>query len=343
MTKSELAEYHRDIQEREAVPHRDVSNFNPAVVNISANYKPPNVAVLLCTYNGSSYLEEQLDSIEAQDYRNIDVWVSDDGSKDNTNPILEQYRSSKKDHFSIYVGPQQGFVANYLSLLRHSNIRADYFAYADQDDIWQPDKLSRAITKLESVPDDVPALYCSRTRLIDENGQEIGFSPLFEKPPGFANALVQNIGGGNTMVMNKTARELLCAAGDKCVVSHDWWAYLIISGAGGSVFYDPNPTVCYRQHDNNQVGSNVGWQDRLLRLQMLLKGRFRNWNTVNTAALQQVRHLLTPENQYILDKFCTARNRWLVSRISGIICSGIYRQTIWGNLGLIAAIILKKI
>ena len=343
MTKSELAEYHRDIHEQKSVPHGDVSNVTLAIVNTPANYKPPIVAVLLCTCNGSRYLEEQLDSIEAQDYQNIDVWVSDDGSKDDTNPILEQYRSSKMGHFSIQLGPQQGFVANYLSLLRNSNIRADYFAYADQDDIWQPDKLSRAITKLEFVPDDVPALYCSRTCLIDENGQEIGFSPLFEKPPGFANALVQSIGGGNTMVMNKIARDLLCAAGDKCVVSHDWWAYMLISGAGGTVFYDPNPTVCYRQHDNNQVGSNVGWQDRLLRLQMLLKGRFRNWNTVNTVALQQVRHLLTPENQYILDKFCTARNRWLVPRISGMICSGIYRQTIWGNLGLIAAIVLKKI
>ena len=76
MTKSELAEYHRDIHEQKSVPHGDVSNATLAIVKTSANNKPPNVAVLLCTCNGSRYLEEQLDSIEAQDYKNIDVWVS---------------------------------------------------------------------------------------------------------------------------------------------------------------------------------------------------------------------------------------------------------------------------
>ena len=101
VTNSELAEFHRDIHEQESVPHGDLSNITLAIVNTPGNNKPPIVAVLLCTCNGSRYLEEQLDSIEAQDYKNIDVWVSDDGSKDDTNPILEHYRSSKKDHFSI--------------------------------------------------------------------------------------------------------------------------------------------------------------------------------------------------------------------------------------------------
>lgn len=135
---------------------------------------------------------------------------------------------------------------------------------------------------------------------------------------------------------------MLCEACDSVVVSHDWWAYMLISGAGGKVIYDSYISVNYRQHTSNLVGSNLGVQAFLLRLQMLIKGRFRNWNTTNTRALQKVRHLLTAENRSILDEFCTARNRWLIPRVTGMIRSGVHRQTFMGNLGLIAATLLKK-
>ena len=344
MSKPEVIDYAGDYQakifsegdlDRRSVPR--------PVVELPTSTKPPLVAVLLCTRNGDRFLAEQLDSINAQDHRNLTVWASDDGSEDNTNHILEEYQAlDERDRFAIQFGPKQGFAANFLSLICRPDIEADYYAYADQDDIWQPDKLSRAITKMKSIPSSVPTLYCSRTCLIDENGDYVGLSPLFGKPPSFSNALVQNIGGGNTMVMNKAARDLLCAAGDRTVVSHDWWAYMLVTGAGGKVIYDSYSSVRYRQHDNNMVGSNNGWQARLLRLRLLLQGRFRNWNTTNALALQQVRHLLTPENRSILDKFCTARNRWLIPRIRGIMRSGIYRQTLIGNIGLMAAIVLNK-
>jgi len=311
---------------------------------VSTDASKPLVAILLCTYQGTRYLAEQLDSMDAQDHRNFIVWASDDNSKDDTHHILQQYQSSwGRECFSIRSGPQEGLVANFLSLTCNKDIQADYYAYADQDDIWEPDKLSRAIAKLEQVPNDVPALYGSRTRLIDENGRNTGFTPLYDKPPSFANALAQNIFGGNTMVMNNAAREVLLAAGKKEVVYHDWWAYILITAAGGTVFYDPYPAVRYRQHDSNILGSSIDWHAQLLRIRMLLKGRYQNWNTMNTQALQEVRHLLTPENQNILDEFCAVRNRWLIPRLLGIWKSGIHRQTFMGNLGLIAAALLKKL
>jgi glycosyltransferase involved in cell wall biosynthesis len=270
--------------------------------------------------------------------------VSDDGSDDDTRKILEKYQYwLGKGRTSILSGPQEGFVANFHSLICHPDIETDYFAYADQDDIWEADKLSRAIAELEQIPEGVPALYCTRTALIDEKGRDIGLSPLFEKPPSFANALVQNVGGGNTMVINKAARDLLHAYCGQIVVSHDWWAYILTTAVGGVVIYDSYPSVRYRQHGNNMVGSNNDWRARLVRLRMLLEGRFREWNSINTRALQPARHLMTPENQVILDTFCIARNRWLVPRIWGVIRSGVYRQTFLGNLGLIAAAVLKKL
>jgi len=303
------------------------------------------VAILLCTHYGGRYLQEQLDSIDRQTHPGFVVWASDDGSGDDTLTILEAYRTGSHEDrdVSITRGPCNGYTANFLSLIINPAIAADYFAYADQDDIWEADKLSRAITRLQSIPSETPALYCSRTRGITRHGQAAGMSPLFARPPGFANALLQNIGGGNTMVMNAAARDLLRTAGNLPVVSHDWWTYMLVTAAGGTVIYDAYPSVNYRQHDANLVGSNTGWRARLGRLKSALKDRSRDWNTVNIAALQQVRALITPENQAVLDEFSRARDRGLLLRIWGIRKSGVYLQTRMGNLGLVAATLLKKI
>lgn len=306
---------------------------------------PAKVAILQCTMHGQHFLAEQLDSIAAQTYPHWKTCVSDDGSADDTLSILDQYRAKwGDDRILVRSGPAEGFAANFLSLTCRADIQAAYYAYADQDDIWEADKLSRAIAWLESVPAGIPALYCSRTRLVDGEGREIGFSPLYSRPPSFANALVQCIGGGNTMVFNEAARDLLRQVGeDVNVVTHDWWAYLAVTGCGGHVFYDPYPTVRYRQHGNNLVGSNAGWFARLLRIRMLLKGRFRGWIDLNTQALQCIHLRLTPENRRIFDEFCAARKRSLLPRLIGFKRSGIYRQTLLGNLSLIAAALLNKL
>lgn len=305
----------------------------------------PKICVLLCTWHGQKYLADQLQSIAGQNYCNWKVWISDDASKDKTRDIIDDFRQRwGVARLAVQTGPGKGFAANFLSLACRPDIEASYYAYADQDDIWEPDKLRRAADWLKTVPADVPALYCSRTRLVDEGNRHIGFSPLFSRAPSFANALMQNIGGGNTMVFNEAARRLLCEAGhDVDVVSHDWWAYIVVSGCGGRVFYDPQPSLRYRQHDANLVGTNMGWRARIRRIRMLWQGRFRRWGDSNISALARLRPRLTPENRAILDSFAQSRNQWLLPRLVGFKRCGIYRQTVLGNLGLIAAAIFNKI
>lgn len=294
---------------------------------------------------GQKYLTEQLESILRQSYPAWSIWASDDGSDDDTHKILAAYQTRLGTaRLSVHNGPAEGFVANFLSLTCMAGITADYYAYADQDDIWEPEKLSRAVQWLRTVPDHLPALYCGRTHGVDANNRDIGFSTLFTKPPSFANALVQNIGGGNTMLFNNAARRFLRLAGpDIKVVSHDWWTYMVVIGCGGRVFYDPVPTVRYRQHDNNLVGISTGWAAGKIRLRMLFQGRFKSWNDINLAALQEMREHLTPENKRLLDEFSTARHRGMFSRLAGLKRSGIHRQTLLGNIGLLAAGILNKI
>ena len=305
----------------------------------------PSVAILLCTMQGQHFLREQLDSIVAQSHSDWAIWASDDGSDDGTHAILEAYRARLgNDRFSIHCGPAEGFVANFLSLVCNASITADFYAFSDQDDVWNADKLQRAVGRLNAVPAHIPALYCSRTCYVDARNQAIGASPLFKRPPGFANALVQSIAGGNTMVLNDAARNLLRLAGaDANVASHDWWAYMVISGCGGKIFYEPEPTVRYRQHDNNLEGANNSWSGRLLRLYQLLQGRFRVWNDKNTTALQRMRTHLTPESQRRLDEFEKARTGHLFARLAAFRRSGVYRQTSVDSLSLLVAVVLKKL
>lgn len=303
----------------------------------------PEVAVLLCTYNGREFLDEQLESIGNQQRVFVRTYVSDDGSADGTLELLASYRDRwGDDSLNILNGPGQGYVANFLSLVCTS-IDASYFAYADQDDIWDPDKLFRAVTALAQLNPDQPALYCSRTRLISSSGVPHGLSPLFAKPTAFSNALIHNVGGGNTMVMNWSAMALLRAAGPADAIGHDWWTYMLVAGAGGRVIYDVHPSVLYRQHDQNLIGSCMNLRARWARFFYALQGRNREWNQRNTDALQRVRHLLSQENRRILDEFCSARNARLVPRLIGLRRCGVYTQSRLGNLALCTASLLKKV
>lgn len=304
----------------------------------------PLVAILLCIFQGKKYLAEQLESIANQSHRNWRVYVSDDGNCPESIRIIREFKSRfEGDRIILFSGPKRGFAANFLSILEKSEASSDYYAFADQDDIWECDKLSRAINYLESISEKIPALYCGRARLVDKNNKSIGFSSLFTKPPSFKNALVQTIGGGNTMVMNKASRNLLIEKKLLEVVSHDWWAYLVVSGCGGKVFYDPIPQIRYRQHEHNLVGSNATIKGKLKRLSMLWNGYFRQLNDVNIQAIESIKYKLTDENKNIFEVFKEARKSKFIRRLFLFNKIGIYRQTPLGNLGIFFAIIFRKL
>jgi glycosyltransferase involved in cell wall biosynthesis len=302
------------------------------------------LAVLLATYDGAGFLDEQLRSVDQQTWPMIDVWASDDGSTDGTSTALERWATSwSKGNFVRLSGPRRGFAANFRSLLVNPNVDADYVAFCDQDDVWLADKTRVAIAALE-LQGCRPALYCARTIITDADGQGRSHSPLFRRPPDFANALVQNIGGGNTMVLNRAAHELIRKAAERTgFVSHDWFAYLIVAGAGGHVTYDQTPHVRYRQHGKNLVGSNQGWPARLARVKAAFGGRFTLWNDGNVAALDACRDLLTPAAAEIFDRFRQARVGPLPDRLVNLWRSGVYRQTTMGQLSLYAAGLLGKL
>ncbi|MEI6146439.1 MAG: glycosyltransferase family 2 protein, partial [Methylococcales bacterium] len=301
------------------------------------------VAILMSTYNGQEFLAEQLRSIAQQTHANWRVVLSDDGSTDDTLLIAQQFQEKwGSGRLETKTGPKQGFCLNFLSMACDDSIRADFYAFSDQDDVWMDDKLERALTYFESVQDEyIPRVYCGRTQSVDEQLNHLGYSPLFCLPRSFRNALVQSIAGGNTMVFNQAAKELIEKAGLLEVVSHDWWLYQLIKGAGGTVYYDPKPSILYRQHPNALVGANRSIGARYDRFVFAWNGGFKRWNDINYAALCSVKHLLTKDNREILELFGTLRTAKFKDRFRLLAVCGIYRQTWQGTLSLWLATFLN--
>lgn len=295
-----------------------------------------NICILMSTYNGEKFLAEQLQSIENQTHKNWRLIISDDGSSDATLSIAREFQTKwGNERLEIRQGPQQGFCLNFLSMACDPNVGADYYAFSDQDDVWMPDKLERAVEYLNiNNESQLPVAYCGRTQIVDESLKTLGFSPEFTLPRSFRNALVQSIAGGNTMMFTQAAKTLLEQAGMQEVASHDWWLYQLVKGAGGEFYYDPKPALLYRQHSNAAIGANTSFKAKIERIFFVFNGRFKKWNDLNYAALSNCRHLLTKDNQDILDIFGTFRGAKLKDRVRLLEVCGLYRQTWRGTLFL---------
>jgi len=317
------------------------------LVSMSSHFvtSSDQVVILMCTYNGAAFLRDQLDSIAAQTYTNWRLVVSDDGSSDDTLAILQEYQGQwGVDKLEIRFGPRQGFCQNFLSISCDPTITGSFYAFCDQDDVWLAHKLAVAVGYLSAKTDlAVPYLYCGRTIYVQENLKICGYSPSFEFPKTFRNALVQSIAGGNTMVFNSAAKRILAIWGPQPVQSHDWWLYILVTGVGGQIHYDPNPQLLYRQHRNSLVGGNKSINANLIRIWLLLRGRYQQWNCKNINALLMYDSKLTDSNSKTLYSFRLLRNGSLLDRIRLISFSGLYRQTRLGTIGLYIAIILKRV
>jgi glycosyltransferase involved in cell wall biosynthesis len=298
----------------------------------------------MATFNGAQFLAEQLESIAAQTHQDWKMIVSDDGSTDKTLEILRRYESlwgSAK--IEVRRGPSKGFAINFLSLACDKSIDADLYAFCDQDDVWLPNKLNAAVEQLKEHDMRIPHLYGGRTMCVDQNLNQVHPSPLFVFPCGFRNALVQSYAGGNTMVFNLAAKHLLESAGIQSIPVHDWWTYLLVSGAGGHVHYDERPHILYRQHAGSLIGSNSGFMSRLLRLTSVAEGAFMRHTDLNLAALNLSRHLLSAQSIETLQVFMRLRRGTFLQRVRMIEVCGLYRQTWRGTISLYLTAFFNKL
>lgn len=233
-----------------------------------------SVLVLLSTYNGENYLTELLDSILQQTYKNVEILVRDDGSTDNTINLLRKYEM-KYPIIRVIYGKNIGAKNSFVELMKQADKTKDYYAFADQDDIWLERKLERAVTKLESIDMETILLYCSPTILVDKKLNVIHKNIWKKRKTEFGNALIENIACGCTMVISNALLQFVHKYGfPTYLFMHDWFLYMIAS-AFGKVIYDGEGFVLYRQHDHNAIGNASSLHERIKKkLKNMLSQRY---------------------------------------------------------------------
>lgn len=210
-----------------------------------------HVAILMSTYNGERYLREQLDSIIKQTYKNIEILIRDDGSIDSTIDILNEYRKKYK-YIRYYTGPNLKPARSFLDLLRQAPV-ADYYAFCDQDDYWEDDKIECAIKKLKDGKAD---FYYSSYTVVNENLKTIREGVQKPVMNTIGQALVMATVTGCTVVFSKKVQECAKLYSPLQLMMHDSWLYKVTLAMGYKVVYDDQAHLLYRQHGNNVIGAN---------------------------------------------------------------------------------------
>ncbi len=275
--------------------------------------KIPTVVVLMSTYNGANWLREQIDSIFAQiGMVSVKLLVRDDGSTDETVDILEQYKQEHPSEMKLIRGKNLGFALSFSQLIVEGlkcYPQCEYFAFSDQDDVWLPEKLAKAVEKIGMESTDMPMVYCSNTQLVDSDLKPIrmGWNPKKVQLTK-ERCLIQSFATGCTMVFNRKAARLYVDHRPEVVKVHDYLMYQICMFLG-KVVWDENSYILYRQHRNNQIG-RPGFKTRMSHRLHSKNYKAHTLELQNRRFLEAYKSLLSVDDIGIISNVVFYRQDW---------------------------------
>lgn len=272
------------------------------------------VLVLMSTYNGGKYLREQINSVFSQEGCDVDLLIRDDGSTDETLMILKEF--SESNSLSYYCGNNMQSAKSFMHLLINCDKTYDYYAFCDQDDVWDRDKLITAIQKLDGIK--APALYCGNAQLVDSKLQTLN-STVYKKemPISFKRVLIAGEIQGATMVMN---RSLACYFSGKDVPKylpmHDYYVAAVCGAIGGEYVFDFSSHMKYRQHQSNVLGVSVSIKDKVKRnvFRIIKKNSFSDLELFSKQLLNDFDREMSHENLKYVEMTADYRKKF-ISRI----------------------------
>lgn len=222
------------------------------------------IAVVLPTYNGEKYIQQQINSILSQTVQNWYLYIRDDNSNDKTPQIIREYSKKFPDKITVITDRKGnlGVTNNVFEILSYVN--NEYIMFCDQDDIWNKNKIKvlyNYIRIKEKEFPDIPLLVHSDSIIVDKNLNIIcdsftNYASLNRKNSNLSNLLQFNIVQGSSSIFNKKLFFKLKNLFGKPINSkiyHDWWCALT-AAAFGKIFFCNKPLMLYRQHTKNLVG-----------------------------------------------------------------------------------------
>ena len=221
------------------------------------------VEILMTTYNGEAFVQEQIESILAQSFTDFHLTISDDHSSDNTYAILEHYYECFPDKISIIKAPCRFGNARDHFFHMMDQCDADYIFFCDQDDVWFKDKLSLFMKEFDEnmeVSSDLPLLVFSDQIPTDSKLNPLSESLMkYQKQnpyiKSYRELIFQNVVTGGAMAINRALRNKALESIDrKNTLMHDYWLAIVAAYFGRCIYIDKS-TSYYRQHSNNEVGA----------------------------------------------------------------------------------------
>ncbi len=298
-----------------------------------------NIIVLMSTYNGDKYLQQQVDSILNQKGVDIKLYVRiDGGNSQNTLSILNKIAAN--DHRIIISAESNIGCAKSFWKMLNDCPNADFYAFSDQDDVWYEDKLESAINILRSRNNAIPQLYCSNVDIVNENLQPIGGEVGgCAYATYFPMTFIKSLAPGCTFVFNDATRKKCIEYNDMLGI-HDWTMTRIVS-LFGEIYYDYKSHMAYRQHGNNVIGAST------LR-KRLGKSVFRLLKNSSTRIIVAEKILLTYSNQISDDKReklmkLINYNKSFKTKLKLIKDNDFLPKSFWERVGFRLVILLGKI
>ena len=213
------------------------------------------VNILMSTYNGEKFVAEQIKSIQQQTFTDWQLLIRDDGSKDGTVAILENFVSTDS-RIRLIRDENVGVIESFFRLVKAD--QADFYFFCDQDDFWLPDKLATVLEVSEKQDNTKPIMYYTDLKVVDKNLQILNESMIKSQSDHANTQLVQelteNSVTGCTSMINQALANLWQSTSD--IIMHDWYLALLAAATGQLIYID-QPTVLYRQHDNNVLGART--------------------------------------------------------------------------------------
>ena len=219
------------------------------------------IAILMATYNGETYLREQLDSLMSQTFRNWTLYIQDDFSTDSTVAIIKEYQERYSNIVLLDHDQKLGAMGNFVLMLE--KVDADYFLFCDQDDVWIENKVALSLNEIKTLEDEnpgKPVVVFTDLRVVDASLGEIS-SSFWEymninpkKLSTFARLGARRLATGCTMCFNRLAKSVSLPVSANAYM-HDAWVVLSVSKQGGVMKGIPIPMVLYRQHASNVLGA----------------------------------------------------------------------------------------
>lgn len=261
------------------------------------------ITVLMSTYNGEKYIREQIDSILNQENVEVQLLIRDDESTDNTINMLKEYEKSN-NNVQWYAGSNLGCGKSFFQLVLGAP-ESDYYAFADQDDVWDPDKLAVAISNLESNTNSKPSLYCSTARPVDIDLNYLPQRKFSNIDLVLGISLTQAISPGCSYVFNYLLLEKFKKMKIDNIDIHDWALLRVVTAIDGYIFFDTEPHFSYRQHGNNVVGYQSSFLEHWIgRLKRFRNRDYRNIRHKMAIVLKNTYYEEMSEyNKILLDKF----------------------------------------